>query len=125
MARGSNSKKVQEWTERLARFQKSPLSVKPFCEEEDVSTAAFYQWRRKLAARPLRQDTCSQADSRRTGFQLVQLTSEPPARQTPDSALTIRLPSGIQVDVAPRSDVIQTVLRELLDARHLAQRTRS
>ena len=125
MPRGSNSKKVQEWTERLTRFQQSPLSVRLFCEEEGVSTAAFYQWRRKLAAEPLGQDACPQADSRRTGFQRVQLTGTEPARQATNAAITVHLPSGIQVDVAARSEVIQTVLRELLDARHLAQRTRS
>ena len=125
MPRGSNPKKVQEWTERLTRFQNSPLSVKPFCAEEGVSTAAFYQWRRKFAAESICQDTCPQVDSRRTEFQLVQLTGAEPVRPTPDAAITIHLPNGILVDVAPRSDVIQTVLRELLDARHLAERARS
>jgi hypothetical protein len=34
--------------ERLERFEQSGGSVQQFCDLEGVSTASFYQWRRKL-----------------------------------------------------------------------------
>ena len=36
------------WREILSRFQDCGLTVGEFCRIEGVSTASFYQWRRKL-----------------------------------------------------------------------------
>lgn len=36
------------WRERLDRFAQSGWTVAEFCDWEGVSTAAFYQWRKKL-----------------------------------------------------------------------------
>lgn len=51
MARSSNPENVLVWQERLARFQKSGLPVIRFCQQEGVSAATFYRWRKKLAQR--------------------------------------------------------------------------
>ncbi len=40
----------QRWRDRLARFHRSGLTVAAFCDRESISTAAFYQWQRRLAA---------------------------------------------------------------------------
>ena len=48
MARCGDDRKRAEWRERLARFSGCGLTVARFCEAEQVSVAAFYQWRRKL-----------------------------------------------------------------------------
>jgi hypothetical protein len=37
------------WREVLRRQPHSELSVRDFCEREGVSTASFYNWRRRLA----------------------------------------------------------------------------
>ena|ERR1700686_5079442 len=36
------------WQQRLLRFERSGLSVSAFCDREEVSTASFYAWRRRL-----------------------------------------------------------------------------
>ena len=51
MARSSDPEKVLVWQQRLARFQTAGLSVIRFCQQECVSTATFYRWRKKLAQR--------------------------------------------------------------------------
>lgn len=37
------------WREMLKRQPQSDLTVRDFCEMEGVSTASFYNWRRRLA----------------------------------------------------------------------------
>ena len=36
------------WRDRLARFNKSNLTVAQFCQQEGVSDPTFYQWRKRL-----------------------------------------------------------------------------
>src|SRR3989339_446104 len=40
------------WQERIRRFRRSGQTVAGFCAAEGVSTASFYQWRRRLAQPP-------------------------------------------------------------------------
>jgi hypothetical protein len=49
MARGTRLQKEREWRERLARFARADTSIVQFCDDEGVSTPAFYAWRRRLA----------------------------------------------------------------------------
>ncbi len=44
--------KHQEWTARFQRFQQNPSSVDAFCRLERISSASFYLWKRRLAAKP-------------------------------------------------------------------------
>ncbi|MEX0586557.1 MAG: transposase [Pirellulales bacterium] len=37
------------WQVRLRRYERSGLTVAEFCGREGISTASFYQWRRRLA----------------------------------------------------------------------------
>lgn len=39
----------QKWMVRMRRFSRCRTTVSAFCEQEQVSVAAFYHWRRKLA----------------------------------------------------------------------------
>jgi hypothetical protein len=39
------------WRRRMQAFDGSGLSVTQFCDRERVSTATFYKWRERLAAR--------------------------------------------------------------------------
>ena len=48
MSRLADPELVSLWRVRLQRFEQSQLTVAEFCEVESVSTASFYQWRRKL-----------------------------------------------------------------------------
>lgn len=45
------SDRVVRWRELLERQAQSELTVRDFCEFEGVSTASFYNWRRRLAER--------------------------------------------------------------------------
>ncbi len=115
MARGPNPIKVQEWTERLARFRKSKLSVAEFCDAEGVSTPSFYHWQRKLrklASPGSKNDSTTSPTNRRPAFQTVQVTSSGPLA-APQPALTVWLPGGIQVQVANNLPAIGAVMREL------------
>jgi len=42
----------QQWVLRMQRFARSRLTVSTFCDREQVSVAAFYHWRKKLAQQP-------------------------------------------------------------------------
>ena len=48
MGRGLVDGRRLEWEERVRRYVESGLSVVEFCEWEGVSTATFYNWRKKL-----------------------------------------------------------------------------
>ena len=50
MARKVNQALRDEWRKRIQRQQQSGLTVAEFCQREDVSTATFYGWKRKLHA---------------------------------------------------------------------------
>ena len=45
------SDRAVHWRELLERQAQSELTVRDFCEFEGVSTASFYNWRRRLAER--------------------------------------------------------------------------
>ena len=46
-----NSKKEQEWRERVQRWQQSGESVRAFCRREGLHESAFFAWRRELTRR--------------------------------------------------------------------------
>lgn len=48
MSRKPDLVKREAWRKRLSRYDRQALSVDEFCWREGISTASFYQWRRKL-----------------------------------------------------------------------------
>ena len=119
IVRGSDAAKV--WRERLERFVKSQMKVKEFCVEESVSVASFYAWRRKLA-KPTddrdRQEDCEPTHpSERTSRVFTPVVVSPlPATILP-ATISIRLPSGVQIDVPSENlAAVRTVIGELLRA---------
>lgn len=48
MERSDHASKRELWMRRMQRFARCGLTVAAFCDQEQVSIAAFYQWRRKL-----------------------------------------------------------------------------
>ena len=116
MARGPNPRKLREWTERLARFEKSQQSVGEFCSTEGVSQPSFYQWRRKLAA-------AARPKTRSAGRRLPPGTEASPSFQsvvltTPQqgeaSEARIRLPGGVEIELGRDPAVIETIIAQLL-----------
>lgn len=124
MPRGSSSAKVQEWTERLARFQKSDLSVARFCQKEGISQASFYQWKRKLVvcgeAKSLSNAEANAASARGSARRGVKKPSESALFQplqlvAAAQAVTIRLPDGSEIQMGDDLRVIESVIGQLLD----------
>ncbi len=50
MARRVDEELRRRWRTRMRRFRTSELTVVDFCDVEQISTAAFYQWQKRLAA---------------------------------------------------------------------------
>lgn len=102
MARWSSAATRQVWRERLRRFARSGLSVAQFCEQEQVSTAAFYQWRKKLGATANGRVRRQSADDR-SGRQPAGVRSSPafvPVQLLPAAApVEVRLTNGVRVHV--------------------------
>ena len=50
MSRSPDPARRELWQERMDRYHRGQLSVTDFCQRERISTASFYQWRKKLDA---------------------------------------------------------------------------
>jgi len=116
MARKPDPLKKQECLERLERFNKAEqTTVTEFCADEDVSNASFYQWRKRLTATPkasVRPGRSGVADSQ----------ASPPSFQPLRVALldsvpqvTIRLPSGVVIELSDHPQTIERIVSQLLD----------
>jgi len=107
MSRGSNPIKVQQWAERLERFAQSGQTVVQFCQDERVSQPSFYQWKKRLAdqVRP----TPANAESSPSAFRAVEVI--PPSQ----SATTVRLTNGIEIELGGDLRVVQAVVKQLLE----------
>jgi hypothetical protein len=111
MVRGPHTKKMKEWSERLRRFKDSGQTVVEFCQTEQVSTPAFYQWKKKLAGSSKAPRATDRKSARSaTGFQELRLSSP-----LDGSPVTIRLPSGITIELGRDLPVIENIMAQLLD----------
>jgi len=52
MARPKDLELERLWKCRFLRYSTSSLSIAEFCRRESVPSAAFYYWKRRLAAEP-------------------------------------------------------------------------
>ncbi len=103
MARQIDQKLHDLWRRRIARQRRGSLSVAAFCEQEHVSTASFYAWKRKLDGRG--------------SSQTAAVTRPPSARSTSAAGTTVSRKTGspfVQVPLAaaPASPWIEIVLAE-------------
>ena len=123
MSRGSNPTKVQQWSDRLSRFEESGQSVTQFCLAECVSQPSFYQWRRKLGVdglvrrvKPKRGDRSKRGErpirgtQREQAFKAVQVTSLPGMRRT-----LIRLTDGVEIELGDNLQVAELVVRSVVE----------
>jgi hypothetical protein len=81
--------KRRAWSDRLGRFACGDLTVADFCDLEGVSTASFYQWRRKLG-RGVGRGAAPEP------FLPVQVVPSPRI----SAAVEVHLPNGARVSVA-------------------------
>jgi hypothetical protein len=115
-------KRERFWRAALQRHGRSGLTAKAFCQQEQLSEAAYYFWRRELARRdrespPLRRRPCkrvaqmalSTAAKRRTAmatplfreFSILGGGGSPPAT---DRCLEIILPDGCRLRLPAEVD---------------------
>jgi hypothetical protein len=104
--------RAEVWRERLVRFHASQKSIGDFCQQEGVSQASFYLWRKRLSPASVgRERAKSDRTKAPAGFRPVHLL--PPAN------VSVQLPGGTQL-IVPMTDrdslrcVIETVAQ--LDA---------
>jgi hypothetical protein len=112
MARTFDSSKVALWTLRLKRFQASSLTVARFCAKEGCSTAAFYQWRRKLrtSSSAKRKTTNSNPAASKERFRPLTIAISP-------ARVGIHFPSGTRVELAgDNHELVCAVVREILQS---------
>ena len=48
MARLPDPSVHRRWSQLIQRHEKSDLTISDFCQLHEISTASFYQWRRKI-----------------------------------------------------------------------------
>ena len=114
MSRRPDSAKLQEWTARLRRFEKSKQTVATFCSTEGVSQATFYRWSQRLGrmaptttTRRRQRSATSKDPSPR--FQPVFVTPGETAAN-----VTIRLPDGVVMEFGNDIQMVGMVVRQLL-----------
>ena len=117
MVRNFDSSKAALWVERLKRFEASSLTVARFCAEEGYSTAAFYQWRRKLRkSSPSKRKTTTPSQSPPERFRPLTIAITP-------TRVGIHFPSGTRLEVAGDDpELVCAVVREILQGERLASR---
>jgi hypothetical protein len=123
-SRVSDPVKIQQWSERLSRFGDSGQTVAEFCRAERVSQPSFYQWKKKLGfprtnirtVPPGASNSSTETLPSMAAFQSVELT-EPAMNVRPcRPGMTVRLGQGIEVEIGGDLRVVETVMRQLLDA---------
>jgi len=99
---GKNTENREEyWRERVAAHERSGLSVKQFCEQQQITEQTFYVWRKRLRNQePMR-------------FALVETGVVRP--QAPaESGLELVLTTGERLRIGASVDL--TTLRKVLEA---------
>ena len=135
MPRGSRPAKVRVWTDRLNRFELSGQTIAEFCKQESISTASFYQWRRKLAGRTSGQSAGTHEDTVPAGSIGGSQQVRPRAKRTARSdrpgpsfkqilltggqqsagVLTVRLPDGMQLDIRSGLPGLESLVTKVLE----------
>ena len=125
MSRGPDLARRELWRRRLREFDRGTATVADFCDRVGVSTAAFYQWRRKVAVstspeggpvglvKPSLQTTSSSTVAAGMKFLPVEIMG--PGN---GNVVEVQLPCGIRVLVPSRDqESLRTVLESLASAR--------
>ena len=124
MSRPSDPKKLAMWRERFERFSRSGLAVARFCAREGVSTASFYNWRKRLGHKGRRRSATERhprlrADlaAGRGRFQQVAVVPGTSRMLPAASAICIQLPCGTRIEVGAEDlDAVRTVVAEVVRA---------
>ena len=109
MARSPDPQLRQWWRQLIDDHESSHLSIAEFCRLNDVSTASFYRWQRKL-----RQQSASIDHKPPANFVPVQVSE--PNNIGHANAFHVRLPGGATVDIpSAHGDLLIDVIARLAD----------
>ena len=101
MARQPDPELRRCWSELISEQPDSGLTVAQFCTANDISTASFYLWRRKLRAEPDREPR------RFLDVQIVESSTE-------SDPFRIHLPGGTTVEIpTTHTGVLRDVIWQL------------
>ena len=104
MARLASAAKWQEWEERLARFERSGLPIRQFCEAEGVNPGTFWYWRRNLTGSATPRP--SMRPQSYAAFSPVDVVTQPAP-----SCVVVRLPRGASIELpGDRPDLLKAAL---------------
>lgn len=107
------------WKRRMQEFEQGTASVPDFCRRAGVSTASFYQWRRRLQSVPSAPATVAKprakaARPRKTTTNMKFLPVELLGPQN----VEVQLPCGARVLVPSHDhEALRTVLQSLVPSR--------
>lgn len=107
------------WQRRLRALEDYPGTVQEFCNEQGVSVAALYQWRRKLARQPAPGPAAAAAKSLTPQFVPLTLVGAQES-DSPRLGASIQLVGGTRVEVESQSlELMQALLQSVFaqDAR--------
>ncbi|MFN0019479.1 MAG: IS66 family insertion sequence element accessory protein TnpA [Pirellulaceae bacterium] len=120
MSRGPDLARRELWRRRLREYERSNLTIADFCDGAGVSTAAFYQWRRKLAVTgpsvgPGKEEGFAKPSPAAASLNFLPVEIMGPGN---GSVVELQLPSGIRVLVPSRDqESLRTVLESLTSDR--------
>jgi hypothetical protein len=95
------------WRDRLARFDKSKLTVVEFCRVEGVSNPSFYQWRKRLRPATGNATRLPASRSRETGRRGAFV----PVSVISPALAEVEFPNGVRVRVpANNTEALRAVI---------------
>lgn len=104
----ADTKKTDEWAERLERLSDWQGTVAAFCDHEHVSLAMLYYWRRKLGAKTERRRKRRAASDQANSFQAVEVIAS-------EAVLEVRFEHGAHLEVRGCDlGVVRVVVAELV-----------
>jgi hypothetical protein len=99
MSRLADPRKQHHWLQHVRRWQASQLSVREYCERQQLGEASFYAWKRTLQQRGLLSDTAPAAGRARTPLFVPVAVSTADATShrlelVSPAGWTVRVPAG-------------------------------
>ena len=91
-----SGEREQRWRDLVARFAASGLSVRGFCQREQVPESAFYAWRRTLQQRDLKATSAASA--------FLPVAIQRPERATA-AEICVELPDGVTIRVGEATSI--------------------
>lgn len=118
----------EEFIMILERQQKSGLSIKDFCENESYTRSSFYYWKSKYGlTRPYNNHIDGTPPDKlapiNINLPVKNPVSSPPAGRDGRGEITIKLPSGVQINFKGRtqSGIAMSLLDQILSCHVLPE----